>query len=171
MNHTCKTLFMQFSKYKWFLLFVIASTCWSAGVCFSRESGELRLEGQHIERLVLRRQDGHTGQISRPDETIRLPVGEYRLQDVRLKDGFNYSSRDNATYDWVTVTEDKPATFKVGAPLKQTVTIERQGPVLALNYKLTGVGGETYAGTRSKRPSFTVFKGDKEVASGRFEFG
>lgn len=150
---------------------MVALVFWDGNSCFSQTRGELRLEGKYIERLVLRRKDGHTEQISRPDETIRLPVGEYRLQDVRLKDGFNYSPRGTSTYDWVTVTENEPAMFKVGAPLKQTVTIERRGPLLVLNYKLTGVGGETYAGTRSKQPTFTVFKGDKEVAGGRFEFG
>ena len=71
----------------------------------------------------------------------------------------------------MTVAGDEPAVFKVGAPLKQTVKIERAGPILELNYELTGVGGESYAITRGKRPRFTVFTSEKEVASGQFEFG
>jgi hypothetical protein len=73
----------------------------------------------------------------------------------------------------VTVTADKPAMFKVGAPLKQKVKIDRQGPTLVLNYELIGIGGETYnsVNNRSNRPTFTVFKGDKEVSVGEFEFG
>jgi hypothetical protein len=43
---------------------------------------------------------------------------------------------------------------------------------LLLNYELLGVGGEIYTGPdRAKPPTFTVCKGDKEIASGTFEFG
>ncbi|OHB77907.1 MAG: hypothetical protein A2Z25_23200 [Planctomycetes bacterium RBG_16_55_9] len=162
---------MQVLKHKWFLLFVMGLSLWFVGVSSSQELGELRLEGKHIERLVLQRKDGHTEQINRPDETISLPIGEYRFQDVRLKDGFNSRPRVTLKYDWVAVTKDKPVIIKVGAPLKQTVNIERQGPILKFNYTLTGMGGETYAVTNSKHPTFTVFKGSKEVGSGAFEFG
>ena len=160
-------------KYKagiFFILLVIALSVRTDNVCFSREMGEVRLEGQHIERLVLCRKDGDTEQFSRPDEIIKLPVGEYRLQDVRLKDGFIYRS-NNSKYNWVTVSRDEPAILKVGAPLKQTLKIERRGPILTLNYELAGVGGETYAVTRSNHPQFTVFKGEKKVTSCEFEFG
>jgi hypothetical protein len=62
--------------------------------------------------------------------------------------------------------------LKVGAPLKQTVRVQRQGGILVLNYELLGVGGEKYTGPdRSKPPTFTVYKGDKEIASDKFEFG
>ena len=131
--------------------------------------GELKLEGKYIERLVLRRKDGHTERFGRPAATIKLPVGEYRLLEAHLKHGywFHFLSRD-----WVTVAEDKPAVLKVGAPLKQTVKAQRQGKFLVLNYKLLGVGGEIYTGRdRSKPPTFTVYKGDKEIASDKFEFG
>jgi len=163
---------MSYKKFqqRWFLLYVMALALRTDSVCFCQKLGELRLEGQYIEWLVLKRKDGNTEQFNRPDETIRLPVGEYRLQDVRLKDGFNYSPRSTLKSEWVTVKEGEPAAFKVGAPLQQTVTIERQGPVLAFNYELTGVGGESYAGMRSKQPKFTVFKGDREVDCGEFEF-
>ena len=74
--------------------------------------------------------------------------------------------------NWVEVDEDKPAVLKVGAPLKQIVKATRQGRVLALDYKLSGIGGETYVrDDRSKPPTFTVYKGDKKIASGTFEYG
>lgn len=155
------------------LLITIAAAFCTVSVCTSRELGELHLKGKQIERLVLRRKDGSTQRLDHPSETVRLPVGEYRLQDVRLKGGYNYSNRRTSRYNWVTVTEDKPAAFTVGAPLKQTVTIERQGPILVLSYELKGGSGETYnvVSNKSKRPTFTVFKGAKEVATGMFEFG
>ncbi len=161
---------MQALKHKGFLLLVITLFFWTDDACFSRELGEFRLEGQHIELLVLRGRDGHTERFNRPDETISLPVGEYRLQDVRLKDGFTYSSR-TSKYNWITVTQDEPAVFKVGAPLKQIVKIGRQGPILKINYELIGEGGETYASTRSMHPRFTVFKNETKVGGDEFEFG
>ena len=163
---------MQNSQHKLFALCVIALIFRITGISYSEEFGTIRLEGEHIERLVLHRKDGPTQRFDHPGTTIRLPVGEYRLEDVRLKSGYNFRRR-TSTYHWMTVTQDKPATFKVGAPLKQTMKIERQGPVLLLNYELKGVGGETYysVANRGKRPIFTVLKGDKEMGSGRFEFG
>ena len=161
---------MQALKHKGFFLLVIALFFRADYNCLSRELGELRLEGQHIELLVFRGKDNHTEQFNRPGETIRLPVGKYRLQDVRLKNGFSYNNRPS-TYKWITVTQDEPAVYKVGAPLKQVVKIGRQGPILEIDYKLVGVGGETYASLRSMRPRFTVFKNETKVCGDEFEFG
>ena len=37
---------------------------------------------------------------------------------------------------------------------------------------LNGIGGNGYrADNRDKRPGFVVYKGDKEIASGKFEYG
>ena len=161
----------QLTTGKLLVLFVIALLSFRTDtVCLSREMGELKLEGQHIEQLVLCRKNGDTEQFSKPDEVIKLPVGEYRIKDVQLKDGFIYNNR-TLMYNWVTVSQDEPAILKVGAPLKQALKIERKGPTLVLNYELTGVGGETYVVTRSKHPQFTVFKGDKKIATSEFEFG
>ena len=135
--------------------------------------GELKLEGKHIERLVLSQKDGGTKKFDKPGETIKLPVGEYRLQEVRLQGG--YSCRimtPISDANWVTIAEDKPAVLKVGAPLKQTVEVRRQGSLLLLNYKLLGAGGEAYTSdNRSDPPGFSVYKGDKKIASGKFEYG
>jgi hypothetical protein len=41
-------------------------------------------------------------------------------------------------------------------------------------YQLVGAGGEAYQlanQDRSHPPEFAVFKGDKKIASGKFEFG
>ena len=135
--------------------------------------GELKLQGKYIERLVLRRKDGRTERFDRLAETIKLPAGEYQLQEAHLKGG--YTCRIITRFsgsDWVRVAEDKPAVLKVGAPLEQTVKAKRQGRILVLDYELVGAGGEKYTGgDRSKPPTFTVYKGDKEIASGEFEFG
>ena len=130
---------------------------------------ELKLQGKYIDHLVLRRKDGRTERFDQPSEIIKLPAGEYRLLEAHLKGGYTFRSLSR---DWVTVAEDKPAVLKVGAPLKQTVKGQRRGRILALNYQLLGVGGEMYTSTnRNKPPTFTVYKGDKEIASDKFEFG
>jgi len=131
--------------------------------------GELKLQGKYIERLVLRRKDGHTERFDQPAETIKLPAGEYLL-DAHLKGGYSY--RLMSLGRRVTIAEDKTVVLKVGAPLKQTVKAQRQGSVLVLNYELIGIGGEIYTDSnRNKPPTFTVYKGDKEIASDKFEFG
>lgn len=172
-------IFVQITKFRLIgLLNIIILLFLGTGICLcdAQEAekqgsalGELKLEGKYIDRLVLRRKDGRTERFNRPEETIKLPAGEYRLLEAHLKGGYTFRSLSR---DWVTVDEDKPAVLKVGAPLKQTVKAQRQGRILTLNYELLGVGGEIYTGRdRSKPPTFTVYKGDKEIASDKFEFG
>ncbi len=134
--------------------------------------GELKLEGKSIVRLVLRREDNNEREeFRRPEQIIKLPTGKYRLHEVHLEGGYT-SRSNNKTIDWITIAADKPAVLKVGAPLKQTVKVQRQGSVLVLNYELLGIGGEKYTSSdRSKPPTFTIYKGDKEIASDKFEFG
>lgn len=135
--------------------------------------GELKVQGRYIERLVLRRKDGGTEKFDKPGETVKLPVGEYRLEQVRLQGGYSCGiTRPISDADWVTVAADKPAVLEVGAPLRQQVKVQRQGSFLMLNYELLGVGGEKYTkADRNKPPTFTVYKGDSKIASGKFEFG
>jgi hypothetical protein len=174
-------IFAQTAKFRFasspitILLFLGIGVC----LCEAQEAmeqnsalGELKLQGKYINYLVLRRKDGRTERFNRPEETIKLPAGEYRLQEVRLEGGYTCRLLSVSGRDWVTVDEDKPAVFKVGAPFKQTVRVQRQGGILVLNYELLGVGGEKYTGgDRSKPPTFSVYKRDKEIASDKFEFG
>ena len=171
-------MFAQTTKFRFVSLFITTLFFWGIEVCFceaqetdSQDSafGELKLQGKYIKRLVLRRKDGRTERFDRPAETIKLPSGEYRLLEAHLKGGYTFRFLSG---DWITVSEDKPAVLKVGAPLKQTVKAQRRGRILALTYQLLGVGGEMYTGAnRNKPPTFTVYKGDREIASDKFEFG
>jgi hypothetical protein len=132
--------------------------------------GELRLEGKDVERLVLRRNDGHTETLKNPEETIRLPAGEYLLQDVRLKGAYIRSR--SAGSERITIRAGQQEVLKVGAPLVPTLKVQRQGRILRLSYELLGVGGEAYTnGDRSKPPTFAVYRGQRKIASDKFEFG
>ena len=133
--------------------------------------GELKLDGKHIERLVLETSTGRKT-FDQPAETITLPVGKYRLQEIRLQGGYTCRIFDASERDWVTIKQAEPAVLKAGAPLKQVIKVERQRGLLELSYELLGVGGEKYtAGDRSKTPTFTVYKAEKKIASGEFEYG
>ncbi len=157
------------SSFVTILLFLGSGAC----LCKAQEPalGELKLEGKYIERLVLSRNDGHREVFSDPKETVKLPVGQYLLQDVRLKGG--YARRGISDRNRVTISEEKMAVLRVGAPLKQTVSVRRRGRMLELSYGLYGVGGATYTAVRNanKRPTFTIYKGDRKIATGEFEFG
>ena len=156
---------------QWIVVVIISG----ASVCLSQEQkkslGELKIEGNHIKKLVLRRKNGQNEIINTPDAIIKLPVGEYSLLESHLKGG--YVRLGTSTNEWIEVSEDKPAVLKVGAPLKQTIVVIRQGKVLILNYKLMGAGGEQYRDPMrpETRPSFTIYKGERIVGSGKFDYG
>lgn len=137
-------MFAETAKFRFISLFITILLFLEIGICHcdAQEAdkqdlalGELKLQGKYIERLVLRRMDGHIERFDQPAETIKLPVGEYLL-DASLKGG--YSCRFLSGDSRVTVTEDKPVVLKFGAPLKQTVKAQRRGRILVLNYELLG---------------------------------
>jgi hypothetical protein len=172
---------LRASKWAGAALLILLLLCMNAGIgrCYAQETGAkdappgvLKLEGRHLGYIELHARDGHTERITRPEETIELPPGEYRVQQVRLEGGYTCNNMGVSGYDWVTVAADKPATLKVGAPLIPTVKVQREGRILRLSYELRGVGGEIYTGgNRSKPPTFAVYKGQTQIASGQFEFG
>ena len=173
-----QTMLAQTAKFKSVSSLAGVLVLLGSGVCLCKapdpESalGELRLEGRYIERLVLKCNDGHTEALNDPEETLKLPAGQYILQNVRLKGGYTHQTTpDNPNR--VTISKDSPALLKVGGPLNQTISIRRKGRILELTYALVGVGGETYVTTanQDRRPTFAVYKGDREIAAGEFEFG
>jgi hypothetical protein len=160
----------------------LCTLCFAANAAFGEEAreekgqepaqGELKIEGKYIKQLVLKGEDGASIKFDQPAESIKVAAGKYRLWEIQLEGGYACQRWLVPDQNWVEVGEDKPAALKVGAPLKQIVKAERQGRVLALNYKLVGMGGESYTNfDRSKPPTFTVYKGDKKIASGTFEYG
>ncbi len=56
-------------------------------VTASEEAGELRIEGQGIELLVLRTAAGTRKTFDRPGSTMTLPAGDYYVDSVRLEGG------------------------------------------------------------------------------------
>ena len=146
------------------------------GFCVAQDQksalGELKIEGEHIERLILLGEDGHSKWFDKPGETIELPMGQYQLQESHLDGGYVCVLGAGIKNKWITIAENKPAVLKVGAPLKQTIKVRRRGKALVLDYKLLGIGGESYNNNdRNKPPRLIIYNGDEEINSGRFEYG
>ena len=135
--------------------------------------GKLTLEGKSIARLILRREeDGQREEFRRPEQIMELPIGEYRVQEVHLEGGYTWYASGNPERHLASVGPNEPGTLKIGAPLRHTLQINRQGRCLTMDYALVGAGGEQYSGgNRGEAPGFRVYQGDKELASGKFESG
>jgi hypothetical protein len=141
-----------------------------------RKMGRLKLEGKFIKRLVLT-SDSSLVLLDSPGETVSLPTGEYVWKNLFLdsgKDDIFIADISRKKPESFLVTEDTPATLKIGGPLNNTVKVNRTGNTLNLSYALKGAGGHKYnsmSGRSDKAPTFTVKKDGKEVASGKFEYG
>jgi len=158
------------------------------------ELGELKLTGQFIERLVLtgakprrsinNKQAAETSTVftvllDRPENVVKIPIGEYQQGRVSLKSG-GVSAHNEVIYGGsqaaikiVANPTDVPI-LAAGGPLTNSVGVQSRGRELSLNYRLLGGGGENYQLTpvnRDRPPRFVVYKGDKAIHSGRFEFG
>ena len=136
------------------------------------QNGQLKIFGKGIEQLVLVSSDHQRQEFKSPGEIISLPPGEYRPEIVTLKGGFscgNFSFRNGKP---VIIEAGKTTEFRMGAPLTQAIKVKRSGNILELGYELKGIAGEQYNDqNRQKAPEFAVYKGDKQVGSGKFEFG
>jgi hypothetical protein len=138
--------------------------------------GDLKITGQNIQRLILL---GGTYQVvlDHPGATVKIPVGSYDQPEVLLKQGnveayLNFNQRPAGQR--VSVDGKTSAVLNVGGPLTNSVLASRHGQDLSMNYRLVGAGGGTYQllnQDRTRPPTFAVFKGDRKIAAGKFEFG
>ncbi|MGD0262299.1 MAG: hypothetical protein ABSD29_21235 [Verrucomicrobiota bacterium] len=137
--------------------------------------GELKIMGQFVERVTL--EGGpYLVVLDQPGATVKVPVGRYKEAKVCLRRGDVTAHLDGPSETAVgriTVAEKAPAVLTAGGPLTNSVAIERRGRNLTMSYRLTGVGGlyQMVEQDRSHPPEFTIYQGDKKVASGKFEFG
>ena len=140
--------------------------------------GELRLTGQYIKRLLLHREGGSaTVVLDTPGAVAQVPIGRYaKLVQVALKQGgveaYRQISRDVGSTGRFVVSSNQPMVLEVGGPLTNSLAVSRRSHVLGLQYQLVGAGGEAYRlqGER-KQPEFSIYRANKKIASGKFEFG
>ena len=138
--------------------------------------GELKIAGKYLQRMTLPG-DAYFVILDRPAEMVKIPAGKYNQPGVLLEqNGARASLTPNS---WQTrmsfsVNEKSPATLVVGGPLTNSVSVSRHGKNLRLDYSLVGVGGINYqlaTQDSSHPPGFAIYKGDKKIASGNFDFG
>jgi hypothetical protein len=138
--------------------------------------GELKISGDFVQHVIL---DGgpYLVLIDKPETVVRVPVGSYNQPKVWLKKGGTEAYRNSNPMQQgrrFAIDEKKPALLAAGGPLTNSVTVTRHGQYLNLGYQLIGAGGEGYQLTgqdRTKPPEFAIYKGDRKIASGKFEFG
>ena len=115
--------------------------------------------------------------LDQPADGVKIPTGSYNQAEVRLEQNGTAAFANSGQVlgaRRISVDDKTPAVLNVGGPLTNAVTASRHGQDLRLDYRLVGVGGDTYQlvnENRSHPPEFAVFKGDKQIASGKFEFG
>lgn len=138
--------------------------------------GELKINGHFIERAIL--QGGpYLVVLDQPETVVKVPVGKYNRPEVWLKQGDTvayYSTYSVRPDQGITIDGNKPGVLAAGGPLTNSVSLSRHGKSLRFNYQLLGAGGEVYQLARvdrSQPPEFAVYKGDRKIASGKFEFG
>jgi hypothetical protein len=139
--------------------------------------GELKLTGKYVERLVL--QGGpYLVVLDQPGETVKLPTGTYNQPRVLVgQNGVQALSSQAVTaasFRQMVVNGRTPVALAAGGPLTNTVVATRQGQDLRLDYQLVGAGGQQYQLASQNRltpPEFTVYRGNRQLAAGRFEFG
>ena len=132
---------------------------------------EMKLEGENIEQLIL--QSGDQKQtFEKPGKSIMLEPGTYHILELHLEGGFaHFLSQGSTQLGPIQMEPDESVTLKAGGPLVQRMTVQRKGQLLAMDYRLIGIGGERYRFETVHRPTFTIYKDDKEIASGKFRFG
>jgi hypothetical protein len=138
--------------------------------------GELKIAGKFIQRLVLSG-GPYLVVLDQPAASVQVPTGSYNRPDILLEqngaEAFFNSGQSQAGRR-ISVDDKTPAVLDAGGPLTNSVTASRHGRDLRLDYRLVGAGGETYQlanQNRSQPPEFAVYKGDRKIASGKFEFG
>jgi hypothetical protein len=144
------------------------------------ELGELKLAGKFINRLVLTKagSEALTVVLDRPESVAKIPVGIYGQCRVSIKQGDTEAYRTSDRYGTIPLTNAvrvhsrEAAVLEVGGPLTNSVSVNRRGKTLLLNYQLLGAGREAYElqGARTQ-PEFVVYRANKKIAAGKFEFG
>ncbi len=138
-------------------------------------TGTLHIEGEEIVRVVLQGSTGPRLFFYSREPNLILPADTYRLEEVVVQG--SYSSSGLQIPAPARVLKIEPGGFvtvKLGAPVHQTVGIERWGRSLVLKYQMLGRSGESYTVTRRQgknQPTFVIDQGGNKIASDNFAAG
>jgi hypothetical protein len=139
--------------------------------------GQLNIEGKFIKYLTFE-SDSLLAVFDSPEKTISIPSGNYHPHNIFLDGGsaglFQPRVRTSIWIKEININEGKISELNIGGPLNHSVKISRTGKLCKLDYELIDTGGISYesvSGRRDNAPKFAVYKGDKRVGSGSFEYG
>lgn len=134
--------------------------------------GDVRLTGTHLRRVILRGKR-HAAVLDDPASSVRIPVDTYTETQVQLAGGSLAAMRTSGLAQTLDVTASKPAVLGAGGPLTNQVTMRRRGGMLVLSYQLLGADGARYQLDTTDRdpPQFRIRQDNRELASGKFEYG
>ncbi|MBZ5499418.1 MAG: hypothetical protein LAP85_23720 [Acidobacteriia bacterium] len=137
---------------------------------------EVTLDGKFVRRLILQG-DARLAILESPGRTVTLPADNYRIQTVYLVPAADkpvLTGVSTSETSRITVAAGAPNRLQIGAPFVSSVRAERKGSSLLLSYVLKGAAGEEYTvmtPDRRNPPKFVIYRGDRQVASGNFQFG
>jgi hypothetical protein len=102
--------------------------------------------------------------------SFQAPIGTYKLAQVEMPGGWRL---DRARGQTLTVREGEATQVPVGGPLREVVSVTRSGNALLLGYSVMGAGDMEYSrpADHMNPPRFAVYRGDRRVGGGAFEYG
>jgi hypothetical protein len=134
--------------------------------------GELKISGTSVKRLILRGDCSVV--LDSPESIVKVPLGKYATSYVLLQRENSPASAMAVFSEDVSITETAPAVLNIGGPLHNDVRVRRNGEELIFDYQLVDPSGKTYALANqdaNNPPEFAIYKGDRKIYSGKFQYG
>ena len=128
-------------------------------------------------RLTKKEQAPLTVVLESPGPVERIPIGEYHYRlTLKAGNGEAYRPADVSGLRTMlgspVIIGSNAVVLNVGGPLTNMVSVSKNGDWLLLNYSLVGLGGDRYQMLPAgPAPEFTIYRGDKQVSTGQFEYG
>ncbi len=139
-----------------------------------QELGTLTIKGSMIKTLFLGGENAMPVILLEPSRKAEIPVATYNMYKVFLHDDTTGASAWGNFGCWFEINEDKPCTLETGAPLENTIQISADGRRIEMDYDLVGQNNKSFTLVKvsiAEPPEFVVYKGDKELKTGRFRYG
>jgi hypothetical protein len=140
-------------------------------------TGSLEFRGAFVPRLILL-EGPWTTVIDDPSGLVSVPTGIYEVYRLQVRQGTAVARPnwlgDRGVLQRVVIEPEGVAQLTAGGPLTNMVSVKRRSQHVVFDHWLAGADGSRYqmlSPSRGEPPRFTVFQGDKAIASGNFEFG
>ena len=145
------------------------------------ETGRLEYDVSNIDSLIFRHNSpsspGRFVWIDLLSDSCVVPAGELTPVQFQLKNtkGKSFGPKQTVLPKF-NVEAGQTAKLPFGTPLSHSVKIRKLGNMIGLDYKLVGVGGEEYnlsaaTGGTETVSTVAVYKGQRKLSSGSFEYG